>query len=343
MNERKEQHPPDSTPGDDARGKVIRVDFSHRRRAEDAVVRAPDEGLASPPPDPDTVARTFTRAEVAELFGIAARRLAAWERKGIICPTISDGPIAVYTFPDLLAVRVAKGLVSAGFPMAQIRRTIEALKAKAPDLAQPLTDARVRSEGARLVAQQDGTRFDPITGQLVLDFDVRALREDVVRVLRPRLSKRRQEAYELYLEGLRLDEDETTAALAEAAYRKALELDPTLATAMTNLGNLRLLADDRAEAESLYRRAMAADAAQAEAPYNLAYILVERGEHTDAIELFERAIELKPDFAEGHFNLAVALTEVGQRDRARKHWRRYLDLDPRGPWSALARQHMENG
>ncbi|MFO0627648.1 MAG: tetratricopeptide repeat protein [Polyangiales bacterium] len=135
-----------------------------------------------------------------------------------------------------------------------------------------------------MLARHAGVTFDPVTGQRIFDFNVRAIRDDVVRVLRPRISRRQQEAWEAYLEGLRLDEDETTRHRAEAAYRRAVELDPNLATALTNLGNLRLLAGDRGESEALYRRAMGADSTLAEAPYNLAYLLVERGEHAQAVE-----------------------------------------------------------
>ncbi len=324
-------------PPRDDQGHVIHVDFGARRRAEDVVVRTPPGDRS---PERDTVTRTLTRAEVSDAFHVDARRLRSWERAGIVVPSGRSGDEPVYTFADLIAVRTARGLVEAGFPTAQIRRAIEALRLRMPELTQPLTDARVSPEGARLVARAEGARFDPITGQLVFDFDVKALRDDVVRVLRPRVTPRQQEAYELYLEGLRLDEDETTRGRAEEAYRKAIELDPGLATAVTNLGNLRLVAGDRDEAEALYRRAMAADPSQAEAPYNLAYLLVERGEHQGAVGLFEKAIALRPDFAEAHFNLAMALSELGQRERARTHWGQYLKLEPRGPWSALARQHL---
>lgn len=331
--------PHDRIPPDDAeQGRVIRVDFQSRRRAEEAVLRtaAGDRG-----PERDPVTRTLARAEVATLFHVSVAQLRAWERAGILVPSQGDGRDALYTFGDLLAVRTAKGLLDGGFPTAQIRRAIEGLRKSLPALSQPLTDARVGHDGAQIVARHEGARFDPITGQLVFDFDVKALRDDVVRVLRPKVSQRQQRAYERYLEGLRLDEDETTRGRAEEAYREAIALDPGLATALTNLGNLRLLAGDRDEAEGLYRRAMEADATQAEAPYNLAYMLVERGERAAAVGLFERAIALRPDFAEAHFNLALALSELGHRARARSHWKRYLELDPRGQWSPIARQHLQ--
>ena len=49
-----------------------------------------------------------------------------------------------------------------------------------------------------------------------------------------------------YLEGCRLDEDEATLDRAEACYRRAITLDPALANALTNLGNLRFRRGDSA-------------------------------------------------------------------------------------------------
>jgi tetratricopeptide (TPR) repeat protein len=328
-------------PGGDApaSGHVIHVDFARgQRAASDNLRRVPTTDRA---PDRDTVARTFSRAEVTELFALGPRQLASWERLGIVAPTGHASRGKVYGFADLIAVRAAKGLLQAGFPTTQIRRAIEALREHLPDLSQPLIEARVGSDGAQMLARHAGVTFDPVTGQRIFDFNVRAIRDDVVRVLRPRISRRQQEAWEAYLEGLRLDEDETTRHRAETAYRRAVELDPNLATALTNLGNLRLLAGDRAEAEALYRRAMGADATLAEAPYNLAYLLVERGEHAQAVALFLRAVELRTDFAEAHFNLAMALSELGRRVEARVHWKKYLELEPQGTWSAAARQHLD--
>ena len=319
---------------------VIHVDF-RQRRGPGARGPAP-----SPPPsqeasDRDTVARTFTRNEVAELFGLSVRRLKGWETRGIITPSMGSEWPRIYTFTDLLAVRTAKGLADSGLPLARIGKAVAALRKRLPDLLQPLTDARLGAEGGHLVARRDGALFDPTTGQLELDWDVRALRDDVVRVLRPKVSRRKQEAYAHYLEGLRLDEDETTRERAETEYRRAMELDPGLATAITNLGNLRLLAGDREQAAELYRQAIAADEAIAEAPYNLAYLLAEDGQQPESIPLFERAITLRPDFAEAHFNLAMALSELGLNARAQKSWKRYLEIDPSGPWASIARGNLE--
>lgn len=329
MSDANDQKPP---------SQVIHVDFGRGRRVEDAVRRPP----AAEPSGNETVARLFSAREVAEILKLRPGRLASWERMGIVAPSARAGRRRAYTFADLLAARTTRRLVDSGVSLRVIRRAVESLREAEPGMARPVTDARLHPEGHQLVARHDGVRFDPVTGQRLLDFDVDALREDVVRTLRPQPSKRQRDAYAHYLEGLRLDEEETTRGRAEEAYRRAIELDPRLATALTNLGNLRLVAGDRAEAEALYRRALAADPSQAEAPYNLAYLLVERGSHHEAVPLFERALSLKPDFAEAHFNLAMALTELGRRERARAHWQRYLALDPQGAWASVARQHLRD-
>ena len=67
----------------------------------------------------------------------------------------------------------------------------------------------------------------------------------------------RARAYEYYLEGCRYDENERTFDEAEEAYQKALELDPTLSNALTNLGNLEYRRGGQLDsAEIYYRKAL---------------------------------------------------------------------------------------
>jgi tetratricopeptide (TPR) repeat protein len=178
----------------------------------------------------------------------------------------------------------------------------------------------------------------------VLDFRVESLREDVVRVLRrSRPSpEKRQTAYEFYLEGCRLDEDETTFERAEEAYRNAVRLDPSLANAFTNLGNLRYRRGFPEEAEHLYVQALEVDSGQPEASYNLGFLAYERGEVEEAAERFARALDQDPAFADAHFNLAMALEELHRHSSARPHWESYLELEPSGPWAEIARRHLRH-
>ncbi len=285
----------------------------------------------------------FKPKEVARLFDLPLGRLRYWDRSGFLSPSGKVGRRRFYTFQDLIGIRAAKELLDQGASLPSVRRGLETLRSSLPHVTRPLNELRVRSEGAGLVVQDANRVYDAVTGQLRLDFEVRSLRDDVVRVLKPRGAvdpKQRQQAYEHYLEGCRLDEDEATFGSAERAYQRALELDPGLANALTNWGNLRFRQGDVDQATRLYRRALAVDPEQPEALYNLGFLAFERGETSEACAMFERAVTHDPGFADAHFNLAMALEELGRSDEARPHWQTYLDLDPTGSWAEIAKKYL---
>jgi len=246
-----------------------------------------------------------------------------------------------YSFEDLIGIRAAKELLAEGIALQNVRRSVEALRASLPRGARPLSSLRIVADGHALVVRGEHGSFEPTTGQLRLDFEVRELRDDVVRVLRR--SGRQNDvtvAHQHYLEGCRFDEDEAGFERAEAAYRRAIELDPSLANAFTNLGNLMFRRARYEEAQNLYVRALQLDPDQPEAFYNLGFLLYERGDVAGASLNFKRALRSDPSFADAHFNLAMALTEGGERLQAREHWQTYLKLDPDSPWAEIARQHL---
>jgi tetratricopeptide (TPR) repeat protein len=176
---------------------------------------------------------------------------------------------------------------------------------------------------------------------MLLDLEVKSLRDDVVRVLRPSAGRERaRTAYELYLRASTLDEDPRTMEEAIALYEHAIELDPWLTIAYTNLGNIRFRQQDVEAAETLYRRALELDERQPEAQYNLGYVMLERGQCDQAIPLFLGALEADPKFADAYFNLAMAYEQIGASDKARPHWKRYVELEPLGTWTEIAKRHL---
>jgi len=191
-----------------------------------------------------------------------------------------------------------------------------------------------------VLVQDDAGAYEAETGQSVLDFSVDSLESDVVRLLHFDHDDRAR-AYEHYLEGCRHDENPRTFDQAEAAYKKALSLDPTLSNALTNLGNLEYRRDQIEQAEHYYRRALACDPEQPEALYNLGFLCFERDEIEQAVLLFGQALESDPSFADAHFNLAMALEERGDWTAARPHWEHYLELEPDGAWADIAQKHID--
>ncbi len=307
------------------------------------------EGL-SPGPEPvraseerdDPLADLYSSSDVSRLFAVTESRLRYWDRTGFLTPSGKRGRRRYYTFQDLIGLRAAKALLDAGLPLQRVRKSVDSLRGMLPKVTRPLNELRVLSDGQSVLVRDAQGQFDARTGQGLLDFEVKDLRDDVVRVLQRHgeLAKDKRSAYDMYLEGCRLDEDEATFERAEEMYRKALELDPGLANALTNLGNVRFRRGHPEEAEQYYRQALAIDADQPEAYYNLGFLFYERGDAAKAVPCFQRAVETDPAFADAHFNLAMALEDIGKHPAAKKHWQVYLQLEPQGAWAEVARRHL---
>lgn len=328
------------------------------RRGQDKVIHVvfgPGGGRVEPPapsdgsaerapalPDPrEPVTDLFSGTEVCQLLGLSLGRLRSLDRAGIVAPSGRRRGRRAYTFPDLIALRTAQGLLERRVRLRDVSRAVAALRRSLPKVARPLAELRIVSDGTRLVVKSHEGSYEPLTGQMVLDFDVKALRDDVVRVLRPAVGKERAKtAYDLYVRASALDEDPRTMTEAESLYRKALELDPWLAIAYTNLGNICFRKGDEPQAERHYRRALEIDGKQPEAQYNLGYMMLERGKAAEAIPYFVGAIEADPRFADAYFNLAMAYEGTGDAPRARPCWKKYLDLEPTGTWAEIARRHL---
>lgn len=146
-------------------------------------------------------------------------------------------------------------------------------------------------------------------------------------------------ADDLYREATACDDVEPKKA--EDLYLRALAIDPSMAVARCNLGNLYFRQGAIAKAEEAYTRAIKDDPRCAEAHYNLGYLFLDRGQPREAIARFERSVDIDPRFADAWFNLAMACEQTGAPERARACWQKYLDIEPRGTWADIARKHLE--
>jgi DNA-binding transcriptional MerR regulator len=323
--------------------KIIHVVFGPGggRVPEESTVAAAstdDGGVAS---SREPVTDLFTRMEVARLLGVSSARLSSLDRNGVVSPSGRRRGRRAYTFTDLIAMRTAQGLLDRQVRLRDVTRAVAALRKSLPSVSRPLVELKIASDGKRVVVYSSDGAFEPVSGQMLLDLEVSTLRDDVVRLLRPSAGKERaRTAYELYLHASQLDEDPETMAEAESLYAQALDLDPWLSIAYTNLGNIRFRRHQVNEAEGLYRKALSIDPRQPEAQYNLGYVMLERGEAHLAIPLFRGAIDSDPKFSDAYFNLAMAFEQLGDPSKARPYWRSYIDLEPEGTWTEIARRHL---
>jgi DNA-binding transcriptional MerR regulator len=279
-------------------GEVIHVAFGPGGgRIQNAEATKPDARASkesasnrdtTPPPSTgEPVTDVFSPREVAKLLGVTVARLRSLDRSQIVSPSAMRNGRRAYTFQDLIALRATRGLLEQQIRMKDVVQAIGALRRALPRVTRPLQELRIVSDGRKVVVQAEDGAFEPVSGQMVLDFRVENLRDDIVRVLRhePNGSRARS-AYDLYMRASTLDEDPATFDEAESLYTKATELDPQLAIAYTNLGNIRFRRGDEAGAEQLYRKALEIDERQPEAHYNLGYVMLERGYASRAVTYF---------------------------------------------------------
>lgn len=293
------------------------------------------------PVAPDAVTSVFTRGEIRRLLGLSDSRLRTLDKGGVVSPSVRRNGRRAYNFSDLIALRAAKSLLDQKVRLRDVSRAIAMLKRELPKIKSPLSELRIVSDGQRIVVKSDEGKYEPLTGQMVLDLEVRDLKADIVRVLRPAAGRERAKtAYDLYLRASELDEDPATMSEAQALYEKAIELDPWLAIAHTNLGNIAFRRQNPEEAETCYLKALSIDSNQPEAQYNLGYLMLERGEPQKSIDYFLGALAADPQFADAYFNLAMAYEQTGQPEKARPLWQSYIALEPQGTWTEIARRHL---
>jgi tetratricopeptide (TPR) repeat protein len=323
-------------------GNVIHVAFGAAPIALEKVVTTSNASPIESARECEPVTDLFTQREVAKLLSVSEGRLRSLDKASVVSPSGRKGRKRAYTFQDLIALRATRELLTNKVRLREVARIIGVLRATLPRVTRPLQELRIIGDGRRVIVRAEDGTFEPLTGQMVLDFQVQSLHEDVVRVLRPSsaASSRSRTAYDLYVQASALDEDSATYDHAEELYGRAIRLDPCLAIAYTNLGNIRFRRGDEAGAERLYRQALAIDPAQPEAHYNLGYMMLDRGDAKNATAYFQHAIERDPRFADAHFNLAMAWEQMNDRQRARAHWEKYLELEPSGTWADIAREHL---
>jgi DNA-binding transcriptional MerR regulator len=90
--------------------------------------------------------------EVCKAVGISYRQLDYWARTDLVNPSIREaggsGTQRLYSFQDMLQLRIIKKLLDAGVSLQQIRRAIEYLR----ESKQPLHRVTLMSDGNRIYA-----------------------------------------------------------------------------------------------------------------------------------------------------------------------------------------------
>jgi tetratricopeptide (TPR) repeat protein len=274
----------------------------------------------------------FSRREFQRLLDVTDKQLNYWERLQLVSPR-KGGTEKFYDFRDLISLRTAKQLIEKGVSANRLRRSLVALNEKLSQVQAPLTELRILANGRDVIVEHDGARLEPISGQFVLNFDTRELR-DKVRVMPERT------AQDWFALALQYEADPESRAAAIDAYHRVLSADPAHVDALINLGMLSYDGGDLEKAADCFRRAAKLEEDNAVAHFNLGSVLEELGELEQARQHLRLAVRLDARYADAHYNLAFVCDKLSARAEARQHWQLYVELDPGSPWCDYARQRL---
>jgi DNA-binding transcriptional MerR regulator len=97
----------------------------------------------------------FRAPNVCNLVGITYRQLDYWARTDLITPSIQNargsGSQRLYSFTDVIQLKVIKRLLDAGMSLKKIRQAMEILREQLRT-AQPLRDVTLLSDGQTIFA-----------------------------------------------------------------------------------------------------------------------------------------------------------------------------------------------
>jgi tetratricopeptide (TPR) repeat protein len=135
-------------------------------------------------------------------------------------------------------------------------------------------------------------------------------------------------------------------AAAEAAYKKALEIDPSYIEAYSGLANIyndqKKFTEARAMSEEATKRASTAGGAgNADMLYNAGVISWNANDFAKAGEQFTAAIAANPNHAESHFMLGQVYLNLGKLPDAAKEFDTYTKIAPNGPNAAKAKSNYD--
>src|SRR6185295_6760276 len=277
------------------------------------------------------MAEGYSAGDLARLLGLTPAKL-----KGLLRAALPGAAEREhFSFQDLVLLRTAKSLSSSNVPSARIRKALQRLRDQIPE-DRPLTGVSLATDGDKLVARDGETRWQPESGQVLMDLGGPALAavpepaaesEMTPLSASPDAEAEAEAAPEDDDGGLSADEwyelgcelEEAEPQRAVGAYRRALAVDSGHADSHVNLGRLLQVRGDPKGAESHYRAALRMRPGDATAAYNLGTALEDQGQLADAIAAYARAISANASYADAHYNLARLYERTGQKVAALRH------------------------
>lgn len=277
----------------------------------------------------------FTVVQAARLLGISPRRLLRWEKIQFVPRSMHNENGSFYSFQDLISLKAASELISGGISLQQVTKSLEMIRKKFPDL-KSLSELRFFAQNKTLLMRYNGMSFDPITGQLLMSFE-----DETAPPPRDFKSHKEEKNHLFWFEyGLRYD-IEGKWKLSIKAYRRALQLNPTMADCWNNLATIYYRVGKKKKAIRYYLNALKINSNYKLAYYNLGNIFEEIKKYRVAVKMYMKAIELDSEYYDAHYNLALVYDKIQSYPEACHHWQIYLKFDSSSRWARYARDRVQ--
>ncbi|HIF92021.1 MAG: tetratricopeptide repeat protein [Myxococcales bacterium] len=300
----------------------------------------------------------YSLGNVARILKVSPGRLRYWQRTKLVESLATGAAGDGYGFRDLVVLRAILSLVDKGIPLQRIRRNLETLRDRLPELDDPVAALRVFGEEPNRLVIRHAGRLEETGGQLLLefgesdsddeegetsllDFDSASTTGRAAGKAGADGSATPDDAISWFERGCELDADSENWSEAIEAYGKSIELFPDYADAYCNLGAIRYNQGQRAAARQAFETCLECQNDHVEANFNLANVLEEVGEDGAALAHYRRALESDPLYPDLHVNLALLYEKLGRPRPGLEHWRRYLQIEPDGSWSDVARRKLD--
>ena len=121
---------------------------------------------------------TYNSKEASRIAGVSLRQIQYWDERGFIRPSVKAargrGSKRLYSFDDLLCLKVMKDLTYRGLSLQKVRRCLQPLRRYSAEHGRALESLRYLTDGEKLfVITSDREKiFDAIDQQFVFSVGI---------------------------------------------------------------------------------------------------------------------------------------------------------------------------
>jgi len=147
----------------------------------------------------------FNTKTIARILQLSIRQIDYWDRTHFIKPSIREasgyGSVRLYSFNNLVQLKVAKTLMDKGISLQKIRKAINYLKKNIPEVKKPLSEIKFLTDGEAIFVLTEDKKviIDVLkSGQLVFAVALGKIIEDLKGEV---ITLQREKKYEVTIKG----------------------------------------------------------------------------------------------------------------------------------------------